>query len=162
VKVEGDVIDQPHDTHTLPFRPLGARVVIQADVEDRAPEATASGLIVAKTLAAAVEGSDAEDSWFVGTVVALGPLVNHFDIRPYVLRRLRNVAEQTLWWEYKDKEQDLIHGLAAEVEALPPHAPDPIHLGDRVVFSWAAGQQLTIDGVKYLILHHSEVLAVLE
>jgi co-chaperonin GroES (HSP10) len=116
MKVEGDVIDQPHDTHTLPFRPLGARVVIQADVEDRAPEATSSGLMVAKTLAAAVEGSDVEDSWFVGTVVGLG-------------------SEQSR---------------------------DPIHLGDRVVFSWAAGQQLTIDGVKYLILHHSEVLAVLE
>lgn len=115
MRVEGEVMDSPAQT-ALPFRPLGARVVIQADVDDRAPEPHDSGLVLAKTLAAAVEGSDAEDSWFVGTVVGLGP-------------------EQST---------------------------DPIHLGDRVVFSWAAGQQLTIDGVKYLILHHSEVLAVLE
>jgi len=101
---------------SLPFRPLGARVVIKADVEDHAPETTQSGLVTAKTLAAAVEGSDSEDSWFVGTVVGLGP-------------------EQS---------------------------KDPVHIGDRVVFSWAAGQQLTLEGEKFLILHHSEVLAVLE
>jgi len=116
VKVEGDVIDVPPETPTLPFRPLGARVVIKADVEDHAPETLASGLVTATSLAAAVEGSDAEDSWFVGTVVGLGP-------------------EQS---------------------------KDPIVLGDRVIFSWAAGQQLTIDNVRYVVLHHSEVLAVLE
>lgn len=108
-------MDAP-DISTLPFRPLGARVVIKADVEDRAPETIESGLVIAKTLAAAVEGSDSEDSWFVGTIVGMGP-------------------EQS---------------------------KDPLHIGDRVVFSWAAGQQLTMDGAKYLILHHSEVLAVLE
>jgi co-chaperonin GroES (HSP10) len=116
MKVEGDVLDAEIETSTLPFRPLGARVVIRADREDRSPETLDSGLVVAKTLAAAVEGSDVEDSWFVGTVVGLGP-------------------EQS---------------------------SDPIHVGDRVIFSWAAGQQLTIDGEKYLILHHTEVLGVLE
>lgn len=116
MRVEGDVLDVPTERPTLPFRPLGPRVVIKADVEDYTPVETASGLVTAKTLAAAVEGSDAEESWFVGTVVGLGP-------------------EQSR---------------------------DPIHLGDRVVFSWAAGQQLTIEGEKFVVLHHSEVLAVLE
>lgn len=101
---------------SLPFRPLGARVVIKADVEDHAPQEHESGLVLAKTLAAAVDGSDAEESWFVGTVVGLGP----------------------------------------------ERSKDPIHIGDRVVFSWAAGQQIMVDGEKFLILHHSEVLAVLE
>lgn len=102
---------------SLPFRPLGNRVVIKADVEDHAPEQTASGLLTATSLAAAVEGSDKEDSWFVGTIVGLGPLVDH---------------------------------------------TDPLHVGDRVTFSWASGQQITADGEKYLIMRDKDVLAVLE
>lgn len=113
MRVDGEAMETPV---TLPFRPLGARVVIKADREDHAPETLPSGLIAAKTLAAAVEGSDAEDSWFVGTVVGLGP-------------------EQS---------------------------SDPIQVGDRVIFSWAAGQQLIIDGDKFVVLHHTEVLAVVE
>ena len=100
-----------------PFRPLGDRVVIQADIEDRAPHQAGSGLLVAKTLAAAVEGSDVEDSWFMGTVVALGPLVDQ---------------------------------------------RDPIQVGDCVTFSWAAGQQITVDGTKYLIMRQRDVLAVVD
>jgi co-chaperonin GroES (HSP10) len=116
MKVEGDVIDAPPERPMLPFRPLGARVVIKADIDDHAPETLASGLVTATTLAAAIDGSDKSDSWFVGTVVGLGP----------------------------------------------ERSADPIVVGDRVVFSWAAGQQLTIEGEKYVVLHHSEVLAVLE
>jgi len=63
----------------IPFRPLGNRVVIKADVDDHAPEALESGLLTATSLAAAVEGTDAEDSWFVGTIVACGPLVDQRD-----------------------------------------------------------------------------------
>ena len=102
---------------SVPFRPLGDRVVIRADVEDRAPEQTESGLLTAKTLAAAVEGSDQEESWFVGTVVALGPLVES--------------------------------------------GADPVRVGNRVCFSWAGGQQITVNDERYLIMRASDVLAVL-
>lgn len=102
---------------SLPFRPLGDRVVIKADREERAPETLDSGLVVAKTLAAAVEGTDAEESWFVGTIVGLGPFVDQ---------------------------------------------RDPIHIGDRVCFSWASGQQITVDADKYLVMSARDVLAVLE
>lgn len=136
---------------SLGFTPLGDRVVIRADVEDRAPEPTASGLLTAKTLAAAVDGHDVEESWFVGTVVALGPLVNRFDVRPYVLNRLRDNGAIV----------HLLH-LIREIESLPADCPDPLAVNDRVVFSWASGQQLTIDGTKYLILKASEVLVVLD
>lgn len=104
-------------TSKLPFRVLGDRVVIRADREDRAPQETASGLLTAKSLNAAVEGTDPQDSWFVGTVVGLGP------------------------------------------QALS--AKDPVYVGDRVTFSWAAGQELRFGEDRYLILHTPEVLAVL-
>lgn len=104
-------------TSKLPFRVLGDRVVIVADRETRAPEQLESGLHIAATLEAAVEGEDARDSWFVGTVVGLGPQAKT--------------------------------------------ARDPVKIGDRVTFSWMAGQELSIDGDRYLILHTDEVLAVL-
>ena len=112
------------------MRPLGDRVVIRADREDRAPETLASGLVAAKTLEAAVTGTDAQDSWFVGTIVALGPDVpRYYEFDP----------------EFSSNPQ-----------------PPTLRLGARVVFSWAAGQELTIDGEKWLILHASDVLGVLE
>ena len=76
---------------TLPFQPLGNRVVIKADVEDRAPAQTDSGLLTAQTLAAAVEGTDATESWFVGTVIACGPLVERFDGRAFARRRIQEL-----------------------------------------------------------------------
>lgn len=139
----------------IPFAPTGDRVVIKADVEERVPEETASGLLTAKTLAAAVEGSDREDSWFVGTIVALGPLVNQFEIRPFILRQLRQLEE------FKFMKHEQICALRHAIEDLPCECPDPLRVGDRVTFSWAAGQQMTIDGERFLILKASEVLAVL-
>lgn len=109
---------------TIPLRPLGDRVVIKADVDDHAPTETASGLLVAKSLAAAVEGSDREDSWFVGTIVALGPKVG--------------------------------------ASRCPKCVPEALHVGDRVTFSWTAGHQVNVDGEKYLVMHASDVLAVVD
>lgn len=151
---------------SLGFTPLGDRVVIKADVEDHAPQQTASGLLTATTLAAAVDGADTEDSWFVGTVVAVGPLVNHFDCRKYVLRRLREVREGGVRF-YDEQMQDWfvdqteISALEAEIQQLPTDCPDPVHVGDRVTFSWSSGQQMQIDGEKFLILRARDLLAVL-
>ena len=140
---------------SIPFRPLGNRVVIKADVEDRAPAQTASGLITAKTLAAAVEGSDAEDSWFVGTIVAVGPLVGRFDLRPFVLKRL---GDYNCRWSAADN----VAAIASAIKHLPPDCPDPLQVGDCVTFSWASGQQITVDGDRFLIMAASDVLAVLD
>lgn len=151
----------------LPFKPLGDRVVIKADVEDHAPEQTDAGLYVAKTLTAAVEGSDVEDSWFVGTVVAIGPMVNRFDVRPYVLRELRDICQNghRIWdGDMQEYFVDVTHlyMLERKIKVLPSDCPDPVRVGDRVTFSWASGQQIMVDGEKFLILHASDVLAVLE
>lgn len=55
-----------------------------------------------------------------------------------------------------------IRALRQCIEDLPREMPDPVRVGDRVTFSWASGQQITIDGERYLILRASDVLAVLE
>lgn len=39
--------------------------------------------------------------------------------------------------------------------------PD-LHVGDAVVFSWASGQDVVIDGDPYLIMREADVLAVLQ
>lgn len=146
---------------SLGFTPLGDRIVIKADIEDHAPQETASGLLLASSMAAAVDGSDTEDSWFVGTIVAIGPLVNHFDCRKFVLRKLRGlfpalrVDESHICAEIEDE-------IIPAIEALPTDCPDPLNVGDRVTFSWASGQQMTLDGEKFLIMKASEVLAVLD
>jgi co-chaperonin GroES (HSP10) len=149
---------------SVPFRPLGDRVVIQADVEDHAPQQTESGLITAKTLAAAVEGSDTEDSWFVGTVVAIGPKVNRFDVREYVLKRLEKMRVDPEDADERGNHLGTYHidRLMDAIEALPTDCPDPVQVGDRVTFSWASGQQITVDGTKYLIMRQGDLLAVLD
>ena len=133
------------------------RVLIKADREEQAPAQTDSGLYLAVSLAAAVDGSDEADSWFVGTVVQLGPKVNRFEVKPVVLGWLQ---------ELEDVGHDLapieLKALRARINTLPSEHLDPLRVGDRVVFSWASGQQVTIEGERYLILRESEVLAVLE
>lgn len=145
-------------SETLPLRPYGDRVLIQADEETHAPTRTAAGILTATTLASAVDGEDRRPSWFVGTVVAIGPEVQTFEIRPFVLRRLQELVD-----EIGDKvaEQEIV-ALRREIEALPTCAPETVHVGDRVTFSWASGQQITVDGTPYLILRVSEILGVLE
>lgn len=133
------------------------RVLIKADREDRAPAQTASGLYTAASLAAAVDGSDAEESWFVGTIVQLGPLVNYMDVRSRAVRWLI---------ELEDEGHDIlpaeIRVLRERIEALPRQMPDPLTVGNRVVFSWASGHRVDVGGERYIILRASDVLAVLE
>ena len=106
---------------TAKLRPLRDRVVIRADRERRAPKTQASGLLTAQTLAAAVTGEDSRDSWFTGTIIAVGPHAN----RP--CQRCGGSAERLL-------------------------------IGDHVVFSWAAGQEVTIDSDRLIVLSAREIL----
>ena len=54
-----------------------------------------------------------------------------------------------------------IVALRQKVEESPTWAPDPIHVGDRVCFSWAAGQQITVGDDRFVLLRADDVLAVL-
>ena len=57
---------------TLSLRVLGDRVLVRPDVNDNAPIQTATGVYLAKTLAAAVTGEDPTSSVHRGTVVESG------------------------------------------------------------------------------------------
>lgn len=133
------------------------RVLIRADREDKAPTQTASGLYVAKSLAAAVDGSDSGESWFVGTIVQLGPLVRRFDVRDTVLDWLTELID-----EGHDIAQVELKCLRARIRNLPQEHADPLSVGDRVVFSWASGQRVAIGEDKYVVLRQDDVLGVLE
>lgn len=133
------------------------RVLIRADREDRAPRQTASGLYVAHSLAAAVDGSDTGDSWFVGTIVQLGPLVRRFDVRDVVLDWLLELEQ-----EGHDIAPVELRALRTRIRALPQEHIDPLAVGDRVVFSWASGQQIAIGEDKYIILRMNDILGIVE
>ena len=153
----------------LTIRVTADRVLIRADREDHAPTQTPAGVYLASSLAAAVTGADPSESWFVGTIVQVGPLVNTVDVRATVLRWIRKlepVGEMLLGDGVGDcglgDTGAELSALRQRIEALPAERPDPLCVGDRVVFSWAAGQGLTLNGERFVILRASEVLAVLE
>lgn len=152
---------------SLGLRVTEDRVLIRADREDHAPTQTASGLYTASSLAAAVEGTDEAESWFVGTIVQRGPLVNHMDCRPFVIRELESILVDGVQIFDEGMQEYFIDRthldiLLRQVKKLPREMPEPLAVGNRVAFSWAAGQQIAVNDEKYLIMRASDVLAVLE
>lgn len=141
----------------LALRVTEDRILIRADEEAHAPRALPSGILRADSLQAAVTGSDPAPSWFTGTVVQVGPQVNKRDVR-----------KQLAGWllELESEGHDIaVRELAAlrfRVEALRADVVDPVQVGQRVVFSWASGQQVRVDGTAYVILRAADVLAVME
>src|SRR3990167_508237 len=65
---------------SLGLRVTEDRVLIQSDQDDHAPTETASGVLLAPTMASAVEGTDTTESWYTGRVVQVGPLVGRRDV----------------------------------------------------------------------------------
>lgn len=144
---------------TVPLRVLGARVLIEPDREDLSPQQAASGLYTARTLGAAVTGSDEAESWYSGIVVALGDgLTGPFDVRPYVLRRLDELIAHPTF--HCTPTVDTM-ALRDDVAALPVDKVSEIQIGDAVTFASTAGQSIEIDGTPYLILDVDEILGVL-
>lgn len=143
---------------TPPIRLNGPRVLIKPDVDERAVAPTDSGLLVAKTLEAAVEGSDACESWYTGTVLAVNERPAVFDVRPYVVKRLNELLDEAVHCLALPE----IRAVLAEIHALPVRRPRDFAVGDAVVFSHEAGREVHLDGAVYLILDESEILGVLE
>ena len=140
---------------SVPIRVCGPRVLIKPDIEDLQPAQTESGLLIAKTLAAAVSGEDARDSWVTGTVLAIGEQDAPFDVRPFVLRRLEDLLRV-------DDPRVGLSTLVDEIDALPMTRPREFSVGDAVTFSPHVGQEVTLDGETYLIMQESDILGVLE
>lgn len=137
---------------SVPLRVLGDRVLVKPDVNSNAPEQLASGLVLAKSLAAAVTGEDPTDSVHRGTVVAVG------NPRHPLYLEAESLA---------DKLFARSRGLGLDVDAsallrdLVRRQP-AVAVGDDVLFSHDAGQETTIDGETYIIMREDELLAVVE
>lgn len=136
---------------------MPGKVLIQPDVEAQAIETHDSGLLLAKTMAAAVEGEDARDSWYTGTVIAVNRCDLDFDVRPYLRRHLVDLLDAATY-------EDAMNGigqLIRDIDTLPKVRERGFAIGDAVTFSARAGQEVTIDGTTYLIMDDRDILGVL-
>jgi len=121
------------------LRPLGDRLLVKPEP----PEAiTASGLHLVR-------------HWpqeTTGTVIALGTQLSPFRREAHDLaRRLEN---------FNVYHEPLLQDAATLLRDLTP--TPPIAVGDFVVFSADAGQQITVDGEVVLMLRVADVLCVVD
>jgi co-chaperonin GroES (HSP10) len=141
---------------SVPLRVLGDRVLVKPDRDPNAPETLESGIVVAKSLAAAVTGEDATTSVHRGTVLAVGNPKHPLDHEASSLARV--IESRARATGYDDTpEIDAAQMLRDLVRRQPSVSVD-----DDVLFSHDAGQQITMDGETYVILHEAELLAVVE
>ena len=137
------------------MRVLGDRVLIRPDVIANAPEQRESGIVLAKSLAAAVTGEDATTSLCRGTVIAVGtprhPLRTEAD----------DLADRITLRCGATDDDDCILDAAHLLRDLVRKQPI-VTIGDDVLFSHDAGQEITLDGETYLLMREDELLAVIE
>jgi chaperonin GroES len=118
------------------LRPLGNRILIKPEA---AQDRTESGLWLQ-------EDKKPDQT---GTVVAIGTLTH--PRRDEALQ----AAERCDWvMGSEDGIGDLLRALVAREPV--------VKVGDFVLFSWQSGQELVVDGERYLLLPEDDLLAVLE
>lgn len=140
---------------SVPLRVLGDRVLVKPDVNSNAPEQLESGIVLAKSLAAAVTGSDPTNSVHRGTVIAVG------NPRHPLYLEASGMADRIDKISAPDIEFDLLDDAANMLRDLVLRQPC-VAVGDDVLFSHDAGQETTIDGETYIIMREDELLAVVE
>lgn len=141
----------------IPLKVLGNRVLIRPDVSANAPDQVASGLYVAKSLAAAVTGEDATTSVCRGTVIAVGtPRHPLKEVAEDLADRLD--AYHTVYGIGDSSPVSDGAALLRDVVRVQPCCA----VGDDVLFSHDAGQEIAIDGDVLLLLKDDELLAVVE
>lgn len=130
------------------LRPLGDRVLIRPD---KNPEQTDSGLHL-------VEHYKPETS---GEVIALG-FARHplHDVAEDLAGRL-DALNRNNSYEFIEEECELVRDAAILLRDLVRKAPS-VQVGDTVVFSWQSGQDVYVDGERYLLMYESELIATLE
>lgn len=57
---------------------------------------------------------------------------------------------------------DTMGRVVAIGAVLPPLPPSAVQVGDVVLFSWQAGQELLLTDTRYIMLHQDDLLAVVE
>jgi co-chaperonin GroES (HSP10) len=139
----------------IPLKVLGDRVLVKPDVLENAPEQH-GGLYVAKTLAAAVTGEDVSTSLCRGTVVAVGNPQHPLKHEAEALAR-----KMELWANVGHVEADDELDAARMLRDLVRRQPCCL-VGDDVLFSHDAGQEITLDNDTYVLMKEDELLAVIE
>lgn len=128
----------------MTLKPLGDRVLIKPEVP---PTETASGLVLA-------EQRKPEQT---GTVIAVGPVTHP---RKAEAEELANRLDQ--YETFDEPEAWSIQG-ASLLRDLVRKEPE-VAVGDYVVFSYTAGQEIWVeDGQeRYLLMRESDILCVVE
>lgn len=141
----------------IPLKVLGDRVLVRPDVNANAPEQR-GGIYLARSLAAAVTGEDATTSLCRGTVVAVGnPKHPLADIAEDLAGRIGAQCWPTLEHQLECpvcQASDLLRDLVRRVPCCL--------VGDDVLFSHDAGQEITLDDETYVLMKEDELLAVIE
>ena len=143
-------------TDAPPLRVLGNRVLVRPDVNSNAPETSTGGIVMAASLAAAITGDDPTVSLCRGTVVGLGTLRHPlYDEATDLAERLES---STLYSVY---DSDLLSDAAKLLRDVVRQAP-PVGVGDDVLFSHDAGQQVDVKDETFVVLRDTELLAVVD
>lgn len=142
---------------SAPIRVLGDRVLVQPDVNKNAPEQTDGGIFLAGSLAAAVTGEDPTTSIHRGTVVGVGTPTHPLKHEAEVLAEKLSSIPEHHWrdgdlWEIAEDGARMLHDLVRRVPC--------VSVGDDVIYSRDAGQEITIETETYVILHEHELLGV--
>jgi len=123
------------------LRPLGNRILIRPEA---AQDRTESGLWIQ-------EDKKPDQT---GTVVAIGTLTHPLKAEAEELADKLAPRISDLGLTFQDAIVDMLRRLVAR---------EPIvKVGDFVMFSWQSGQELIVDGERYLLLPEDDLLAVLE
>lgn len=135
------------------LRPLQDRVLIKPEIP---PEVTPSGIILA-------EQRKPEQT---GTVVAVGPCSHPLKAEAERLADgLREFLDEP-FGDHMDCDECYVADIAASealLRDLVRKEPE-VKVGDYVVFSWTAGQEIWVeDGEeRYLLMRESDILCVVE
>jgi len=62
----------------------------------------------------------------------------------------------------QDRVPETMGEIVAIGEVVPPLPTDSVQIGDVVVFSWQAGQEVLIDGERLIMLYQEDLLATVE
>ena len=125
--------------------------MIRPDVIDNTPEATGSGLLVAKSLAAAVTGADPVASVCRGTVVAVGQPRHPFHAEASTLAAKLE--------RYVPDDDHLCQDAAILLRDLTRRTP-VVSPGDDVLFAYDAGQNISLDDTTYILMREADLLAI--
>jgi chaperonin GroES len=121
-----------------PLRPLNDRVLIKPH---KNPDVTETGLILP-------EQRSEQYMEMQGTVIAVGRQTHPKQQAAF------DLADDIKRHGYSDGAANLIRSLVRKTPV--------VKAGDDVLFSWTAGQEITVEDDRYLLLREDDLLAVLE